>query len=391
MKNTILISLLIFLFSCSKDSINTSESFKSNYKVLGKYYDLNINGGTESRSLFEYESLNGNHDSFSYSDLNAEIGLENDRYYDYYANSEGITFRQEVFGGDNIFYHKSFLTNRISNIRMPYVFSSNGTYFHLKSLIYFFHEDYNTFSSTDGTREYNIDILNPLNGQISKYTLGRFQAKGNTKFELRLAGNIIYFLFNQDVIDNNSDQQFIVFDLEKLEVLYTTSILKPDVYNLVLDQSGDCYLFGRENFSKYNFSSESITDIDIPESNLLLSGTFPSSLSPQLVIDNKCYFGLGGAFPGTGAVYPSIYDLNTGELITIDIYSEVTQFDDDLVEWNPLAKCYSLDYENKVFLIGVESANLGGQFKSQGIFTVDFNGNILNKQKIPILPEQIIN
>lgn len=391
MKISILISLFLILFSCSKESIKTTENLKSDYRVLGKYYDLEINGGTESKALFEYESLNGNHDFFSYSDLNVELSLETDRNYDYYANSEGITFRQEVFGGDNIFYHKNFVTNRVSTIRMPYVLSSYRTYFHHKNLIYFFHEDYNTFSNTDGTREYNINILNPSNGQISKYTLGRFKSLGNNKFELRLAGNILYFLFNQDVIDNNSDQQFIVFDLEKLEIIYTTSNFKPDVYNLVLDQACGCYLFGRENFSKFNFSSKSIIDINIPESNSLLSGTFPSSLSPQLVIDNKCYFGLGGAFPGTGAVYPSIYDLNTGELITIDIYDEVTQFDDDLVEWNPLAKCYSLDYENKVFLIGVESANLGGKFKSQGIFTVDFKGNILNKQKIPVLPEQIIN
>ena len=394
------LTLLIFAFlliSCDKDSAddfeNNSSNSDSGYTVIGNYYDLSINGGTQSRELYEHVNNGAEYDSRNYVNLFTEASVVLPNYEDYYADEYGITIMENAIGRNYYtFYYKSFITNEILKYDVPYFNPHDWSYWHYREKIYFQYSDFDSFNSNDGTTDFKIKIFDVNTNNETELNIGKFKWSANSKFETLYNGRYTYFLWYEDWSNPLAEKLLTVIDLDNVEVVDIKTVLKDDSYNLVGERNGNCYLLGRYGGNyQYDVESTNLLEINIPGEAGQFQASFKSKRNPQIVIDDVFFGSRTGAFPGTGALYPVIFNLKTGESIFIDVSEDITKFESDEVEWQPLVECFTIDYENKVVLLGVSSYSLGGQFKSQGVFTVDFEGNVLNKQKIPILPIQIIN
>jgi len=393
-KLTVLVFAILFI-SCDKDIAedfeNNSSSSDSDYRVIGNYYDLSINGGTQGRELYEYINNDNSYDPNNYSNLFAEFGLTLPYYRNYYSDKMGITILENSFGSDFTFNYKDFETNEIFKVTIPYFEPDDWSYWHYNQNIYFLYRDYYSFDPVDGTIEYKIKSIDIKTNQEIEKSIGRFKRAENSIFEPLHVSDHIYFLWNQDRSSEVANKSLIVMNLDGLVINDIKTIPKNDLYNLVGDRNGDIYLFGAYGVNyKYNFNLNELEEINIPGETVRLSATYNGKKNPQFIVDDIFFGTRIGAQPSSGGLYPIIYDLKSGKDIIIQVVDEITKFDSDEVEWQPLVKCYTVDYKNKVILLGVTSYNFGGQYHSQGIFTVDFEGNILDKQKLPIIPIQII-
>lgn len=393
MKKLTLLVFAILFISCSDDSLDNDLDAKSSFRVIGNFYDLSVNGGTQGRELYEHENNGEEYDPNSYINLFSEFGLPLTNYENYYSDEDGITIMENTIGRDNYtFHYKSYNSNEIFKIDIPYFNPYQWSYWHYRERIYFQYRDFNSFDSIAGTTEYKIKIIDVRTNQETELILGKFKRTANSKFESLYVGKHAYFLWYEDSFNPEAEKSLLVMSLNESEIIDIKTILKDDTYNLVGDRNGNCYLFGRDGFNyQYDVDSSNLFEINIPGEGGQFQAGYKSNKNPQIIIDDVFFGTRTGAFPGTGALYPVIYNLKTGESVFIDVFGNITKFESDEVEWQPLVECYAIDYESKVVLLGVSSFSLGGQFKSQGIFTVDFNGNVLDKQKIPILPIQIIN
>ncbi|SHK67041.1 hypothetical protein SAMN04488007_3592 [Maribacter aquivivus] len=394
MKKLTVLALAILFISCDKDSAedfeNNSSSSDSGYRIIGRYYDLNINGGTESQELYEYENYDNDYDPDSYSNLISETGIDILDYRDYFANEYGITLRENNFNVDNSFYYKDFKTNQILKINMPHLLTNEWSYWHYERSFYFLYRDDSTYDSNDDSLEYKLKIINFETNQESELNVGRFLSAEYGKFQVELIGNIVYFLRLPDFFINEGEVSLVSINLDSLEIIENSSYFKSDRYNLITDSSKDCYLFGQDFNYKYNLNSNSFEELSIPgESNYLDPG-FTNQRYDQIVVNNKVISYFAPPAPSAELALPVVLDLETGQVTIIQFSEEPTQFEDDEIgPWRPFIKCFSVDAKTETIIVGVEN-QLGAEFQSQGVFTVDFAGNILNKQKIPILPIQII-
>jgi hypothetical protein len=388
MKKLTLIILSFLLFSCSKDLFEKDTvTANSRFKAIGKKYNEN---SQLLNQLYVYDNLQADYNS-NPTEILPDFSFFNLSYNSFYADSEGITSSGYDNSSRNTnVYHKSFDSG---NQFLSKNFTVQGRLFYSmhnsKKVYAFFERDY-----LDGnvSGEYVLKMVDLENGEEKVVELGNFSNIFDQFIRFVHTKESLFIYLGEHPSSTNPKSHLIVLSLINDTIIENKSDILYDVYNLVPDNLGNCYLFGRQNNFKYDLNSGSVIKIDnIPGPNSFLYDVYPSPGSPQIIIDNKFYFGLGGASPGPAAVYPSIYDLMTGEVETINIYDDITQFDDDEVGWNPQAKCFTMDYQNKIFLIGVTSANLGGSYRSHGVFKVDFEGKILEKQKIPIFPVDIIN
>ncbi|MEJ1221769.1 hypothetical protein [Sediminicola sp. 1XM1-17] len=387
MKNISLLVLVLFFSACDRDSIeDRAVAASSNIKIIGKGYDAN---GNFLRNVYQYDNHRNKYNPNGSIDLFSELGISERLYAGYFADKKGITLREYVRNNENIFHYKDFNTSKLFKISMPYINTSQWTYWHHNEVIYFFYKEDDTYNATDGTVEYKMKLLNLKTNEESTIGFGKFD-DGFYGVKTALVGNKVYLHWNRYSYDANTEEFFMAFDLDNLKIMDRRSDFKKDTYNLVGDDKGNCYLFGREFNYKYDYNSQSMEELSIQGETTYLYNSYTGFTNSQVIIDDKYYASTIGPQPGTGAIYPIIYDLKTGEVQWIDIFNEITQFEEDEHPWRPIVQSYSLDYRNKVYLLGA-SNNLAVPHKSHGVFTVDFEGNVLSKQKIPIAPFQIIN
>lgn len=395
MKNIFLFFFVAVFFSCNKEeSINEVETNqkKVSFKVIGNGYDLNINLGTRDRQLNEY-SYNGAADNTGeLINLFSEVGMIPETSAGYFVNEEGITILEYNGGdGNTIIHHKNYETQELFQNTLPVIEKGESSYLHYNNSFYLLYQKSFSYDANDETIEYKLRIIDMETNQESEISVGRFKIGQSEKLQVKLAGDILYFLRLPSFVFNEGEISLVAINLNTLEIINNKGNFKVDRFRLVPDNLSNCYLFGEEFHYRFNFLSNTLEELNIPGQTFYISSAFDKPGTEEIVINNKVVTFISGPQPSNIEMIPLVYDLGTGDVILIQINDvEPIQFEGDEYPFQPVTKCFTVDVENETILIGAEN-NLGGPFKSQGVFTLDFMGITVDKRKIPILPLHIIN
>ncbi|WP_405382028.1 hypothetical protein [Maribacter sp. LLG6340-A2] len=386
MKYLLLLSISFLFFSCNKQSFNDISENSNKYKVIGKAFDEN---GNFTSDIFYYDNLSLEVDQLSSIKVRTQ-NYSQISYNAFYADINGITGRGHNFDtGRTHVYHENFNKESAkTNIEIAiegYLHYS----FHMNEKIYAFYQE--DFVQGEIGTKFQLLIFDINTQEKKSIQIGVFNKIRENYVRLVPINNQLYIYLSQNAIEENPQNYLILFDLKKEEIIETRDNFKFDNYAVVADDTGNCYLLGIKSVYKYEFNLKTMTDFGPIGNGFFQFNYYLDPSNPMSISDDKLYFGTVGGFPGSGATYPAILDLNTGDFKVIDIFEDETQFEDDEFPWNPHAQSFTVDYENKVFLIGAHSSRIGMPYKSQGIFTVDFDGNVLSKEKTPVVPFQIIN
>ena len=386
MKQVLLVLLAFFFFSCNKETIDELDSNSKELKVVGKKFDEN---GSFTSDIFIYNNLNLEVEPISLIKVHTQ-NYSHISYNAFYADKDGITGSGRNFdsGKTHVYFEKFDSNSGQSIVDIP--IEGKLLYsFHANEKVYaFFEEDY--VEGIVGTN-YKLLIFDVENKEEKIIQIGNFPKIWDDFIRLVPIDNQLYVYLGQYPLDENPKNYLILFDLVKEEIIETRDDFNFDKYAIVGDNLGNCYLLGNDNIYKYEYIKNTLTNLGTIGSGHFNFNYYLDPRNPMKIIDDKLFFGTLGGFPGTGATYPAILNLKSGDFNIIDIFENETKFEGDEIAWNPHAESFALDYKNKVFLIGVHSSRIGMPYKSQGIFTVDFEGNVLSKIKTPIVPFQIIN
>lgn len=395
MKNIFLFFLLGLFFSCTDEgSINElgKNQKKASFKVIGNGYDLTINGGTRDRELNEYHYDSAVDNTGKLTNLFSEVGMLSETSKGYFVNEEGITILERIPGSVNTrVHHKNYESQDLFQFTLPFIENNESSYLHYNNSFYFLYQKSPSYDATDETIEYKLRIIEMDANQESEISVGRFKIGQSGKIQVKLAGEILYFLRLPDFNFNEAEISLVAINLNTLEIFNNKGNFKADRFRLVPDNLSNCYLFGEEFHYRYNFISNTLEELSIPGQTVYISSAFDKPGTSEIVINNKVITFISGLQPSNIEFIPLVYDLGTGDVNLIQINDkEPIQFEGDEYPFQPVAKCFTVNVENETILIGAEN-DLGGPFKSQGVFTLDFMGVTIDKRKIPILPLHIIN
>ncbi len=401
MKRIFFFLLITLIISCSSDSSDpeemtdqvedqeTMEEEENNPEeeslipdlfVLGKTFEPN---GLLSREIFEWE-LSETSQNNSLNNLFSELGINDINNLRSYYSKEGIVLfnieQNPATGFNGYFpYFKNFNTGATdryeefvaaNSIKNGWVNNENfiGLYW-----------DPLTFDEADFTHEFLLKRINAIDRSEETISLGRFQA--SDRFTAARAGNMLYLYHRADFI-GDPEASFFVIDLNSFLLLDTFTGLIETQFNMITDELANCYLFSGDLILKYDRQIGMLDEVQFPGNTSIIASAYAGSELEARIVNGKCFFGLVGPQPGPPFA-PAIYDLETGEFQIIDISQEITQFEGDEFPWDPAITAVTIDAENNLLFFGVWSRGFAPEISSFGIFAVDFEGNVLEKKKIP--------
>ena len=239
-----------------------------------------------------------------------------------------------------------------------------------------------TYNEDDFTNEFLLKRI--IAADQSEQTLGLGRYRAGETFDTARIGSTLYIYHRADLSGDLEATLFVV-DLDNFEILDTIAGLPEARFNMINDLDKNCYLFSNDLILKYDLQSASLDPVQVPGSTVFLSMAYSGNEVQQLIFNDKCFFAALGAQPGP-AFTPAIYDLESGEVSFIDISTEITQFEGDEFPWDPTISVATMDLANNQLLMGVRSRGFPAELSSYAIFAVDFEGIVLEKKQIPLVP-----
>ncbi len=160
--------------------------------------------------------------------------------------------------------------------------------------------------------------------------------------------------------------------------------------SILIKNDGDIAIFKKQNgngytYTELDFESLAVTD----ERSFSIEQSFAPGVLEANIADDQLYYLNFLAQPSPVLFAPAVYNFGTSSNTTIDIFSILSDFEQEIGEQIDLVS-QGYNSSSNLFLLGYRNVNDNSQ-SSGGVLVVDANGNRIGFIRLPFIPTYFEN